>query len=207
MKTGISSFSMLIIVMLFTASCQKELDGSGTGGGPLVPVLQKPKPGTTWIYNYYRYHSYGGVAEYKIMVHKAKTEETFAGEKWLNIVDMATDTTVYLLNTKTGGLYQYANNSSNLFCKSPAVVNDIYTTFNGGSIEDFTVKGVNDTLPTGIGNVPANYYEGFKIGRLIDQIWYTDNAWIVHRRVYSVLPSPIPVFYLHTALYIENIVY
>lgn len=207
MKTGISSFSILIIVMLFTASCQKELDGSGPGGGPLVPVSQKPKLGTTWTYYYYRYHSYGGVAEAKIMIHKAKTEETLGGEKWLNVVDMATDTTVYFLNIKTGGLYQYANNSSNLFCKYPAVVNDTYTTFNSGSTEDFTVKGVNDTLQTGIGDVPANYYEGFKVGKLIDLVWYTDNAWIVRRLVYRVLPSPIPVYYLHTALYIDNIIY
>ncbi len=207
MKTGISSFSILIIVMLFTASCQKELDGSGAGGGPIVPVSQKPKLGTTWTYYYYRYHSYGGVAEAKIMIHKAKTEETLGGEKWLNVVDMATDTTVYFLNIKTGGLYQYANNSSNLFCKYPAVVNDTYTTFNSGSTEDFTVKGVNDTLQTGIGDVPANYYEGFKVGKLIDLVWYTDNAWIVRRLVYRVLPSPIPVYYLHTALYIDNIIY
>ena len=97
------------------------------------------------------------------MLHyKAKSEETIGGEKWLRIVDTDTDTTAYLLNIKTDGLYQYTNNGSYLLCKYPAAVNDMYTTFNDGSAETFTVRGVNDTLATGIGDIPLSYYEGVK---------------------------------------------
>lgn len=91
------------------------------------------------------------MATSQVITHKAKSEENIGGEKWLKIADVGADTTVYFLNTKAGGLYQYTNNNSYLLCKHPAVVNDTYNTFNNGSAEGFTVKTANDTLPTGIG--------------------------------------------------------
>lgn len=201
----------LRLLILFTAasplfSCQKEIDGL-TNGVVITPVNQKPKLGTIWTYSYYTYHSYGGIATSKIVTHKAKTEETFGGEKWLNIVDVDADTTVYFLNTKTGGLYQYTNSNSYLLCKYPAAINDTYNTFNGGAFEDFTVKGVNDTLATGIGSVPLNYYEGVKSGYLIDLIWYNDNAWIVWKTVWRKLPPPGTAYYKFSSMFIDNIVY
>ena len=129
MKTCFLYFFGMVMAGSIILSCQKEIDGSITGGG-IVPASQKPKVGTTWIYAYYTFYSYGGVATSKVVTHKAKTEETFGGEKWLKIVDVSTDTTVYFLNAKTGGLYQYTNSTSNLLCKYPASVNDTYTTFN-----------------------------------------------------------------------------
>ncbi|MFZ1369919.1 MAG: hypothetical protein WAR78_06040, partial [Ferruginibacter sp.] len=121
------------------SSCQKEIDGI-VNGATTAPANQKPKLGTTWIYRYNTFYSFGGLLSSKFVTLKAKTEEVHGGETWLNIVDMDADTTVYLLNTKTGGLYQYANNNSYLFCKYPAAVNDTYNTFNKGEFEDFTVK-------------------------------------------------------------------
>lgn len=207
MKKGLSYFAALIIGSYFILSCQKEIDGTINGGTVIPSADKKPKLGTTWTYYYYTYYSYGGVATSKIITHKAKTEETLGGEKWLNIVDVSADTTVYYLNVKTGGLYQYANNSSYLFCKYPAVVNDTYNTFNEGAAEDFTVKGVNDSLATGIGVIPLNYYEGFKGGDIIDLLWYNNNAWIIWKYQYYKGPPPANRYYLYSKMFIDNIVY
>lgn len=174
--------SIIFFGGLVLTSCQKEINGEpGTG---MVNTKQKPKVGTTWTYNYYVFNQNGGLHTSEIIIHRAKAEVILGGEKWLQIVDLAADTTVYLLNEKPGGLYQYTNNSSNLLCKFPATVNDSYITFNEGSTENFTVKAVNDTLPTGIGNVPANYYEGVKGLYLIDLIWYNEYGWIVRKTQY-----------------------
>lgn len=206
MKVVLIKFHFFMLLALcLSSSCQKEIDG--TTEGVVSPANQKPKLGTLWTYNYTTYYATGGVQASKTLKLKAKTQEVLGGEQWLNIVDTDTDTTVYLLNTKTGGLFQYTNSSSYLLCKYPAALNDSYTSFNAGEIEDFVVKGVNDSLATGIGSVPANYYEGTKGGYLIDLIWYNDNAWIVRKIVYLKKPPPSTAYYRYSTMYIESIVY
>ena len=197
--------------IIFTAfclllSCQKEIDGLANG---VIPPTnnQKPKVGTTWVYRYNTYYSFGGLLTSKIIMHKALNEEDLGGEKWLNIIDVDANTTVYYLNTKIDGLYQYTNNNPYLFCKNPAAVNDTYTSFNDGSAENFTVRGVNDTLATGIGDVPANYYEGVKNGDIIDYIWYNDNAWIVQRIVWRRSNPPSANYYRYSTMFLNSIVY
>jgi hypothetical protein len=184
-------------VMAGIVSCKKDPD-PGTNN-------QKPKVGTTWTYIYYTYYNNGGLATSGIVTHKAVSEEMLGGEAWLKIKDVAADTVVYWLKEKTGGLYQYTNNSSYILCKSPATLNDTYTTFNKGSAEDFVVKDVNLTLPTNIGDVVVNYYEGSKNGELLDQIWYNSNAWIVRHQVYR--KPPLGVNYKYSALFIQSITY
>jgi hypothetical protein len=201
-------FIILLTGFIFS-SCQKEVNGLIEGGGSVIPVKQKPKVGTVWTYRYYIYNFVGGgIHSTEVLNFKAKSEDVLAGEKWLTIVDMATDTTVFILNEKTGGLYQYANNSSNLLCKAPAAVNDTYTTFNGGSTEKFTVKGVKDTLSTGIGDIPVNYYEGVKVNFLIDQIWYNEDAWIVKEQYYFYRSiGGITTYYRYSTLFLDKIEY
>jgi hypothetical protein len=206
MKTCCLYFFILIIGISTLISCQKELDGL-TIGGTVIPANQKPKVGTTWTYRYYTYYSYGPLATAVILTYKAKSEETIGGEKWLRIVDMGADTTVYLMNTKPDGLYHYTNSNAYLLCKYPAAINDTYTTFNDGSVETFTVKGVNDTLATGIGDIPLNYYEGVKSTYLIDLIWYNTYAWIVWETRYFKSTDPPIRYYLYSKMYLDNITY
>lgn len=206
MKLLSTSRFFFVLGLFFTfTSCQKEL--VGLVDGSVTPTSQKPKLGTVWTYNYNVWYSSGGLEYSKTLTHKAKSEELLGGEKWLRIVDIETDTTVYYLNVKTGGLFQFANNGSNLFCKYPAVLNETYTGFNDGSLEDFTVKGVNDSIATAIGTVPVNYYEGVKAGDIIDLIWYNDNAWIVKRTVYRKRPPPSGQYYRYSTMFINSIVY
>lgn len=194
--------------MLF--SCQKEIDGLIDGSGvTTLPVIQKPKVGTLWTYRYYWYNSPGGFTNFKIVNHMAVSEETLGSEKWLKITDVETDTVVYFLKNRTDSLYQYANNNAYLFCKYPAAINDTYNTFNEGSVENFTVRGVNDSSATEIGNIPLTKYEGVKTGFIIDEIWYNKSAWIVWKYQYKVIPlSPFPPLrYLYSRMFLRNIVY
>ena len=203
MKTCCLYLLSIIIVASATISCKKD-----DGTVPVTPVDQKPKVGTIWTYNYNWYNSLGGPTQSKVIYHKAVSEETLGGEKWLKIVDVETDTLVYYLNTKADGLYQYTNNNAYLLCKYPAVVNDTYNTFNGGSAETFTVKKVNDTIITAIGNIASNYYEGVKNAEIIDLIWYNKNTWMVWKHLYiRVGVPPVTQYYLKSQMYIVNIVY
>jgi hypothetical protein len=80
-------------------SCKKSSD-SGTGG---TTADQKPKVGTIWTYRYYVYNSPAagsGIHSTEVLNYKAKNEVVLGGEKWLNIVNMATDTTIFILNEK-----------------------------------------------------------------------------------------------------------
>ena len=188
-------------------SCQKEVNG--LDDGIINPADEKPRVGTIWTYSYYTYYDFGGgIRTFKIEYHKAKSEETFGGEKWLRIVNVENDSTIYFLNTRVDGLYQYTNNNAYLFCKYPATINDTYNTYNNSSAEFFTVRGVNDTTSTNIGDIPLTKYEGVKNGDIIDIIWYNKKAWIVLRNEYRRTLGPTTfLYYLYSKLFLRNIVY
>jgi hypothetical protein len=208
-SSRIKTVSIIVGAMFFFSSCQKEVAVDG-GSGPGT-TNQKPKVGTVWTYRYYIYNppvAGGGIHTTEILKFKAREEVVLGGEKWLNVVNAANDTTILLLSAKTGGLYQYANNSSNLFCKDPAAIGDTYTSYNDKGVENFTVKGVKDTLQTGIGDIPTNYYEGVKVGKLIDMIWYNEYAWMVRRTFYLYDPNPTgPAYYKYSTLFLDKIEY
>ncbi len=198
-KTFFTLVFFLLAIVVIT-SCQKE-------STPTPIPATKPKIGTQWTYRYLTYYPAGGLANNITLVMRIKGEVTLGGETWFNVVNNATDTTMFYLKEKTGGLYQYANSSSNLFCKYPAVLNETYSSFNAGGMEDFTVKGVNDLLATGIGDVLTNHYEGVKGGLLIDKIWYNNNAWIVRHEVYRLIPPPSNTYYRYSNLFLDAIIY
>ena len=196
---------LFVIVLSLLSSCQKEVDGNVNGAVPVPDPM--PKVGTVWTYRYYTYYPFGGLLSSSIVTHRAESEVNFGGENWLNIVDVDLNTTVYYLRTNAEGLSQYTNNSANLFCKYPAALNDTYSSFNAGSIENFTVKGVNDTLQTSIGDITVNYYEGVKGGDVIDYIWYNKNAWIVQRVVWARSSPPTSQYYRYSSMFLRSIVY
>jgi hypothetical protein len=124
----------------------------------------------------------------------------------LRIIDEATQATIYYLQVKTGGMYQFANNTSNLFLKDPATLNDTYSTYNNGAPEDFTVKGVKVSIVTGVGNTEVNYYEGVKNALVIDKIWYNSKVWIARHELF-VKFSPISPYYRYSTLVLQDIYY
>ena len=185
--------------------------GGGTGGGGTTN--QKPKVGTRWTYRYYTYYGYagGGIATSAVLTFRAKSLDVLGGEQWLNIADAGPDTTVFFLNEKTGGLYEFANNASYLFCKNPAVVNDTYNSYASGKPETMVVKTTSDSALINIGGTPVNlpviYYEGSNGGVIYDKIWYNEYAWVVKKETYVVNPFPPGVYYRYSTLSLDNIVY
>jgi len=204
-KRRYSLFFLLALSGVFFLSCQKEIDGSLAEG--FASPDQQPKIGTTWTYRYYTYNQDGSLADSKFLTYRAKTEDTIAGEKWLNVVDVDKDTTVCKLQLKADGLYQYTNNTSSLFCKDPAFVGDVYNTYNAGFPDTFYVRGMKDTLSTGIGDIPLNYYEGYRSGLRIDLIWYNKNAWIVWKTLYQNRARVGFFWYKYSSMFLEQIVY
>jgi hypothetical protein len=199
--------SIVLATVFFCSSCQKELDYEVIPG-ITPPVLQKPRLGTEWNYRYYTFYSYsGGLATSENLVYKARSEEIINGEKWLRVVNVATDTTVYLLQEKADGLYQYINNGAYLLCKYPAAKNDTYSSFYSGEMEDFTVKGVNDTISTDIGDIPATYYETYKGTHLVDQLWYNPYTWIVWKQVNRKIYPLGTAYFKYSVLYLFKIIY
>lgn len=185
---------------ILLASCQKEGNNNNN-----PPAANKPKVGTVWVYSYYTYNIGGGVATTKTVTHKAVSEQTFGGEQWLKINETGVDTTVYYLREKADGLYQFANGAAQLFCKEPAAAGQTYTSFNAGGSENFTVVNAGFTLPTNLGDIKVNYYEGSKNSEPVDEIWYNTNAWIVRRHTYRKPPLGTP--YKYTGLFIQSVTY
>lgn len=202
------SCSLILAGTLFI-SCQKELDG--VFNNAIVPVDQKPKLGTTWKYIYTRYYSFGPAIESYFVTYKAVSEVEYGGEKWLNIVDTITGATVFLLNVKPDGLYRYStlpsNNNGYLLCKYPAVVNDTYTSTFGSTNEKFTVKAVNDSIPTGINGLKVNFYQGIISNDIIDEIWYSDKVWIARYYIYERQPLSPFTYYRYKTLVLQKIIY
>ena len=204
----VSAAALLLVAGFLFCSCQKEVAAPGSGAGGGGTTNQKPKVGTIWTYRYYTYYSTpgGGIATSTVLTLKAKSLDVLGGEQWLNIVDMVPDTTYFLLNEKPGGLYDYTNNSSYLFCKSPAAVNDTYNSYLSGMTETVVVKTTTDSLATGIGNIPVIYYEGSSGAYIYDKIWYNEYAWVVKRETYR--RNPIAgIYYRYSTLALDNIVY
>lgn len=203
-----SRYLLLLILVLsgvFFLSCQKEIDGSLAPG--FTSPDQKPKVGTTWYYRYYIYNQDGSLSESKILTYRAQSEDTVGGEKWLRVIDVDRDTTVWLLQPKTDGLYQYTNNASSLFCKDPALVGDVYNTYNDGFTDTFYVRGMKDTLSTGIGDIPLNYYEGYRSGLRVDLIWYNKNAWVVWKTKYRNQSRVGFFWYKYSSMFLDQITY
>ena len=185
-----------ILVAGLMLSCQKEIS--------LVPD-PTPKVGTQWIYSYTTYDFLGGIYQQSEVTYTAVKDTLLGGELWLKIVD-SSNVIVSLFRKKTDGLYQYANNASNLLCKDTGlVVGENYSTYNNGAPEVFTVAVVGTTLSTGAGKLTVNYYEGVKNGRVMDKIWYNYKVWIAQHILYKI--NPFGFYYKVYSINLKEIIY
>jgi len=161
-------------------SCSKSSDD------PTTPTVKKPALNTKWTYQLDSYNTGNTSFSSTTVVHTASSQVSMGGETWLRVTD-DTMGLVFLLNAKTGGIYQYDNGASNLLCKYPAAVNDVYNTSNGGEPETFTVKYTNFSLIPVSGaefkNITMN--EGVKNSVVRDQLWYSDEVWIARRETWK----------------------
>ena len=205
MRIGIEKYGFLLsftAMVLLLVSCQQGLDNNIA-----TSTSQKPKSGTRWVYRYSTYYPNGGLISSSNVVYKAVSLEMLGTETWLKIVDSASNTPIFYLNEKTGGLYQYTGNSSNLFCKYPAAVNDTYNSFNGVDTADYFVRSITDTLSLGLlGDLPVIYYEGIKVGQTVDKLWYNPKMWIAQRYMYRKFPLGV-TYYKNASLILQDFTY
>lgn len=162
-------YLLFLLSAIFFISCKKDNE-------PEIPT--SPKLGTTWTYIYKTFDGGGSLMTTSTVKYKATSELTFAGEKWLKITD-SLNNTFFILKLMPDGLYQYANDTARLLCKAPAVVNQLYTSYNNGGTENFTVKEVGASLYVPNGTLIVNRYEGEKSGHIVDVIWYEKDKWLV----------------------------
>lgn len=183
-----NSMRFLTIAIVFSfafGACKKKSEDTP------APIT-KPRVGTTWTYRYRTFDN-AGVAHAPISITiKATAEQSLGGENWISL-DSASTTNWYKLKIKSDGLYQYAGSASYLLCKDPATLNETYTGYNTAytnpAKDTVTVKGVGIILDAPINDMAVvNYYEGAKVGNVIEKIWYNSNYWIVKKETFVYNP-------------------
>jgi hypothetical protein len=187
---------LFAVIVFTTTSCQKMLE--------LAPEPQ-PKVGTQWVYDSTNYFADGRVKSTGTVTYTADSEVVLGNEKWLKIVNGG-GKTIWYLHKNTGGLYQYANNASNLFLKYPAVLNDTYNTYNEGNAESFKVTAVSDTVELAHEFVDATRYEGTKNSMVVDKIWFNSSKWIVQKDIYGRNFTGL-IYYRKSHLLLQKVVF
>ncbi len=188
-------FSLAILIAVFVLfSCKKTSKPE---------VVEKPRSGTKWTYNYKTYNGIGALSS-ESFINLTATEETIANEKWLVLKNDA-GATVYTLQEKANGLYQYVNNASYLLAKHPAMVNDSYPSWYNGAAITYTVKAVGDSILAWNDIYSTTYSEGVQNAKIFDKIWYNPNVWFVLKETYAI--SPFGVYHLDTRMTLSEISY
>jgi hypothetical protein len=178
-------FSILLSVAIVAIiSCKKS---SNTPD----PAPTKPRVGSKFTYRYKTFSPAGVVLTSQDLVYSITAELTLGGEKWFQFSDPS-GTPWLLMNVKTGGLYQYANNASQLLCKSPATINETYMAYNNGATENFTVKAVDSLLAAPIADVKVTMYESTSGGNVTGYNFYNADYWLVKREIWQLNPVLIP---------------
>ncbi len=208
MRRLLISYSLFLLAVINFTSCQKELEGVVN-----PPVVKNtPKVGTTWLYRYVTYYSWGAPATTEIVQYTISKIDTIAGEPWFNVIDK-NGNTVWLYSVRPTGLFEYTNSSAQLLCKDPAYRNEKYTTWRNGGMEDFKVIGVKDTLVMADKFV-VNYYEGEKLLNttsppqrfVLDKIWYNDEVWIAKHEFWDKT-SLFSSYYKRSSFELQQITY
>jgi hypothetical protein len=170
----------LVAAATLTVSCKKSSTAVDT------PVT-KPRVGSKFTYRYKTFYPSGLILSSQDVVYSITAEVTLGGEKWFQFSDPS-GAPWLLLNVKTGGLYQYANNASNLLCKYPAVRNETYTAYNNGAVETFTAKAIDSILVAPIADIKVNMVESTVGGYVTGYNFYNPDYWLVKREVWQVYP-------------------
>ncbi len=170
--------ALLLITVLVSLSCSKK---SSTP----EPAPTSPRVGTKFTYRYKTFSPGGVVLTSVDQVYTITEERTIGSDKWFVISDPA-NAPWLLLNVKTGGLYQYANNASQLLCKFPAVLNETYAAYNNGATETFTVKAVDSLLAAPIADTKVTMYESTAGGYVTGYNFYNAAYWLVKREVWQL---------------------
>jgi hypothetical protein len=170
----------LVSAAILTVSCKKSSTAVNN------PVTQ-PRVGSKFTYRYKTFYPSGLILSSQDVVYSITAEVTLGGEKWFQFSDPS-GTPWLLLNVKTGGLYQYANNASNLLCKYPAVRNETYNAYNNGTLETFTAKAIDSLLAAPIDDVKVNMFESTVGGYVTGYNFYNPGYWLVKREVWQVNP-------------------
>ncbi len=140
--------------------------------------------GTEWTYRYKKFDAAGVINKTISVKYRVSSEQSISGEKWFVITD-STQTPLFVLTTRTDGLYQYTNSNDYLLCKYPATANETYSSYNNGEDEDFTVKEAGATVNVPKGDIMVNRYEGEQGGIVKDIIWYNPDFWFVKKEVFT----------------------
>jgi hypothetical protein len=176
MKVTASVGIFLVSACLLFTSCKKETKDV---------VRDTVQVGTVWTLQYKTFSASGVLSTTSTIRWRAQTEETLGSDKWLKIVD-STGALVFYLKLKTDGLYQYANNAPQLLCKSPAAVNDAYTSYNETANEDFLVTHTNLLLDLPFFNATVNRYTGSRSGNVNDILWFNKDLWLAKLEKYTL---------------------
>jgi hypothetical protein len=176
---------LLCIAALGILSCKKS---STTD---TAAAATKPRVGSKFTYRYKTFTPGGVVLTSQDVVYSITAEQTLGGEKWFQFSDPS-GTPWLLLNVKTGGLYQYANNAAQLLCKFPAALNETYTAYNNGASESFTAKAIDSLLAAPIADVKVNMYESTSGGHVTGYNFYHPDYWLVKREVWQLNPVLMP---------------
>jgi hypothetical protein len=152
-----------------------------------VPTPTQPRVGSKFTYRYKTFYPSGLILSSQDVVYSITAEVTLGGEKWFQFSEPS-GTPWLLLNVKSGGLYQYANNASNLLCKYPAVRNETYNAYNNGAVETFTAKAIDSLLAAPIADVKVNMFESTAGGYVTGYNFYNPGYWLVKREVWQLYP-------------------
>jgi hypothetical protein len=171
---------MLVAATILTVSCEKN---TTTAEGPVT----KPRVGSKFTYRYKTFYPSGLILSSQDVVYTITEEVVLGGEKWFRFSDPS-GAQWLLLNVKTGGLYQYANNASNLLCKYPAIRNETYSAFNNEAVETFTAKAIDSLLAAPIADVKVNMFESTTGSFVTGYNFYNPEYWLVKREVWKIYP-------------------
>ena len=136
-----------------------------------------PKAGSKWVYVTKTYNEAGAITSTTTQTYIG-VEVTVAGSKWISTVDQATSIASSALQKRTDGWWYIpgGSNTSSLWFKYPALVNESYTYVFGTCM----VKDINASVVVPAGTFNGCYYvQGHDTNSLEDEFWFTNSGAVL----------------------------